>query len=84
MGLLALNASSSLDCLLCSCSSWKDECIPLALPLPGKHLSIQVMSVQFVLDAVGFFAFFLWLIYECPAIWSSGFSLSSFQINSAW
>ena len=48
------------------------------------EMAIQVMAVQFVLDTVGFFAFFLWLICECPAIWSSGFSLSSFQINNAW
>ena len=48
------------------------------------ELAIHVMSVQFVLDTVDFSTFFLWLIYECPAIWSSEVSLSSFQMNHAW
>lgn len=48
------------------------------------ELAILVISVQFFRDTAGYITFFLWLIWECRAIWSSEFSLSFFQINHAW
>ena len=47
------------------------------------ELAIQIISVHFVLHTAGFPPFFLWLIYERPAIWLSEFSLWFFKINHA-
>ena len=47
------------------------------------ELAIQIISVQFVLDAAGFSFLFLWLNYERPAIWLSEFCLWFIKFNHA-